>query len=153
MFAHGAFLSVECPARAASLVRIGFDVGRQYFAARVGAAGAAGELRVDARAKGAFETKRWYHVALVKEGQRLRLYVDGTEVDSVPSPLEEVPQDEVDRVSGRLFVDAQDGTDAWVIQPRICLGRAASEDSVCDGWDGQVEDVKVWARALSKVGR
>jgi hypothetical protein len=35
---------------------------------------------------------------------------------------------------------------------RLCIGRSALEDKQCNQWDGAVENVKLWARALGEVG-
>jgi hypothetical protein len=35
---------------------------------------------------------------------------------------------------------------------RLCIGRSALEDKQCNQWDGAVENVKLWARALDEVG-
>lgn len=146
LFAQGVFLSVESPAAPASLVTLGFTRGQRYFAAVDGA----GMLAVDARVKGAFEGGRWYHVGLVRDGERLRLYVDGAEVDSVAVPEGAAMLVDVDRVSVCCY--PMWGTaNNCIMQPRVCIGRASADGKRCDGWDGQVEDVKIWARALSKV--
>lgn len=55
---------------------------------------------MDAKAKGNFTSEKWYHVALVKDSGRIRLWVDGVEVSSVACP-DEMIQSEVDRVSPR----------------------------------------------------
>jgi hypothetical protein len=36
-------------------------------------------------------------------------------------------------------------------QLRLVLGRAANRDRPCDQWDGAIENVKLWNRALTSV--
>lgn len=71
-------VSVESPGYHENLVRIGENLKEGYFkvSCRTGAPAVVWH-HIDSRTLGKFQTERWYHLVLVRAGDKLQLYVDG----------------------------------------------------------------------------
>ncbi|KDQ51318.1 hypothetical protein JAAARDRAFT_62534 [Jaapia argillacea MUCL 33604] len=125
-------LSIESAEWDRSIINLFIPNGEYYFTAALqhGGRDPGNVLTVSSKTMKRIALDAWYHVVLVRDSERLRLYVDGNEYESVG----------INKAAGPCLAE----------QPRLCLGAAASGNRRSAQWDGHIEGVKIWNSALAK---